>query len=221
MLISAGEVSLAIVLFIWIMILAGFLTRLFYEALTKRGVEAHVAVYYNRKIIHMLAGGLVALLVPFYFKTPLVPFMLAMALAALNYIPHKTGRLFYWYQTPENMYEVHFCIMWGICLAAGWLLTGNPWFGVLPIIFMSFGDAITGIVRNAMFRKRTKSWWGNLAMAVVTIPVGALVFGVVGAGIAALCSFIEHYEFGVIDDNVTVPLAALVILLLVNPVPRI
>ena len=205
MLISIEEIGLATVLLLWIVILTRFLTKSFYEALVKRGVKERVAIYYNRKIIHMLAGGLVAVLTPFYFKTPIVPFVLAMILAALSYIPYKTGKLFYWYQVP----------------AAGWLLTGNPWFGVLPIIFMSFGDAITGIVRNTLFKRRTKSWWGNLAMAIVTIPVGAWVFGAIGAGIAALCSLIEHYEFGVIDDNITVPLAALAILLILNPVPNI
>ena len=148
MLISVEEIGLATVLFVWIVILVGFLTKFFYEALVKRGVEERVVIYYNRKIIHILAGGLAAILVPFYFKTPIVPLILAMLLAVLNYIPHKTGKLFYWYQVPENMYEVHFCVMWGVCLTAGWLLTGNPWFGVLPIIFMSFWDAITGIVRN-------------------------------------------------------------------------
>ena len=96
MLISIEEIGLATILFIWIVILTRFLTKSLYEALVKRGVKERVAIYYNRKIIHMLAGGLVAILVPFYFKTPLIPFILAMILAAFSYIPYKTGKLFYW-----------------------------------------------------------------------------------------------------------------------------
>ena len=112
------------------------------------------------------------------------------------------------------MYEVSFCITWGIILTFGWLISeGNFWFGVLPVLFMSFGDAITGIVRNTLYKKRTKSWWGNLAMVLFSIPAGATL-GLAGiiAGVAA--SFIEHFEFNFMDDNVTVPLSSLLILIL-------
>jgi len=155
MLLSIEEVILATALFLWVSFLVNYLTRGIYRKLIGRGLGERVAVYYNRKIIHILAGGLVALLVPFCFKTPLVPFVLAMILALFSYIPYRTGRLRYWYQVPDNMYDVHFCIMWGLCLAIGWLITGDPWFGVIPILYMSIGDGVTGIVRNAMFKRRT------------------------------------------------------------------
>jgi len=216
--ISLQEVLIAIVLFAWILFLTTFLTKKLYELMVKKGLEHRVAVYYNRKAVHILAGGLVAFLAPFCFKSPLIPLIFAAILGAMTYIPHRTGNLLYWFQVPENMYEVHFCVMWGAGLAAGWLLTGNPWFGALPIIFMSVGDAATGLLRNAMFRRRTKSWWGNLAMAVTTIPIGAAILGIPGAIAALICSFVEHYEFGVIDDNITVPLTALALLAVLSPI---
>jgi len=211
--ISPEEVIIAIALFAWILLLTSFLTRKLYDLMIRRGLEHGVAVYYNRKIVHIFAGGLVAFIAPFHFESPLIPSIFAAILAIMTYIPHRTGKLLYWFQVPENMYEVHFCIMWGVGLAAGWLLTGNPWFGALPIIFMSIGDAVTGLLRNAMFKRRTKSWWGNLAMAITTIPIGATILGIPGAIAALICSFVEHYEFGVIDDNITVPLTALLLLI--------
>jgi len=36
----------------------------------KRGLPENVIVYYNRKIIHILAGGLVAVIIPHTFTTP-------------------------------------------------------------------------------------------------------------------------------------------------------
>jgi len=105
--------------------------------------------------------------------------------------------------------------MWGFVLALGWLASGgNFWFGVLPVLFMSVGDAVTGIVRNILYKRRTKSWWGNLAMAVFSVPVGAAVLGVVGALAGAISSIVEHFESNPVDDNITVPLSAFLVLVL-------
>ena len=83
----------------------------------------------------------------------------------------------------------------------------------IPVIFMSVGDAVTGIVRNYLYKKRTKSWWGNLVMAAFSMTVGSALgaAGVVAGGLAA---FVEHYEFYPIDDNVTIPLFSFLTLLL-------
>ncbi|HWQ16506.1 MAG TPA: hypothetical protein VNL13_01560 [Sulfolobales archaeon] len=89
----------------------------------------------------------------------------------------------------------------------------TPLYGLIPILFMSFGDAATGIVRNAMFRKRTKSWWGNLAMFVVCTPIAYYYIGFPGVFIAALASVIEHYEMNPIDDNILITLATFILLL--------
>jgi dolichol kinase len=180
-----------------------------------RGVQHNVAVYYNRKVIHIFTGGLVASLVPCIFETPLFPLAMASFLAVFLYIPRKTGRLMYWFQVEENAYEVSFCLMWGFVVTLGWLVSGgNFWFGVLPVLFMSVGDAMTGIVRNTLYKRRTKSWWGNLAMAAFSVPVGAAVLGVAGALAGTISSIVEHFESNPIDDNITVSLSAFLILIL-------
>ncbi|MBS7633581.1 dolichol kinase [Candidatus Bathyarchaeota archaeon] len=212
--ISNEEVFITGLLFSWVIFVATVLTKKLYGLMKKRGVDHYVAIYYNRKVIHMLAGGVCALVVPFVFKTAILPFIMAMLLAIFIYTPHRLGRIMYWFQTKENAYEVSFCIMWGIMISLGWWLSeGNYWFGVLPVLFMSFGDAVTGIIRNYVYRRRTKSWWGNLAMAALSMSLGTILgtAGIIAGGVA---SFVEHFEFYPIDDNVTVPSVSFLILML-------
>lgn len=187
-----------------------YLTKLTYRIMRSRGFPHNVAVYYNRKIIHVLAGGVVALLVPRFFTSPIVPAVMAAILAVATYIPHRTGRLMEWFQVPDNMYEVNFCIMWGVSVTAVWVLLGDPVYALVPIAFMAFGDAATGFTRNLIFRRRTKSWVGNIAMFVVSAPVAYALIGAWGVPIAAAASIIEHFEFGPIDDNVLVSVVGLV-----------
>lgn len=207
------ELVATVILFVWVMLVATILTRKLYSWMRSRGFEHYVAVYYNRKVIHMLAGGVCAIAVPFVFSTPLFPFAIAAFLAIFTYTPHKIGKLMYWFQTEDNMYEVTFAIMWGVIITLGWLLSGDFLVGVLPVLFMSVGDAITGIVRNYLYKKRTKSWWGNLAMAVFSVSVGT-VLGIAGVIAGGVASIVEHFEFYPIDDNITVPLVSFLILVL-------
>ncbi len=201
------------IFFLWVLFVVGVLTYLYYKVMIKK-LPDKVAVYYNRKIIHILAGGLIGVLVPFTFSTPFYPLILSLVLGVFTFIPHLANRIMYWFQTRDNAYEVHFCLSWGLILTAGWFFTGgNFWFGVIPILFMALGDAVTGLVRNAMFKRRTKSWWGNLAMAIVNIIIG-LKLALPGVVAGLFSSIIEHFEFGPIDDNITVPISAFLILML-------
>ncbi|MEM2095862.1 MAG: hypothetical protein QXX19_06255 [Candidatus Caldarchaeum sp.] len=201
------EAAYTAALFVWVLAVSLVFTRKLYGWMRSRGVEHHVAVYYNRKVVHILAGGVVAVLVPFLLKSYFLVAALVAVLAVGNYIPHRRRKLLYWYQVEENMYEVNFIIMWGLVMGLGYYLN-NIALGVLPILFMSVGDGVTGLVRNALYGRRTKSWWGNLAMAFFCIPVGYLLYGVAGAVAGGLASVVEKFEFGMIDDNITVPLVS-------------
>ncbi|MFW6104920.1 MAG: hypothetical protein ACOC6I_03670 [Candidatus Bipolaricaulota bacterium] len=189
------------------------------------GVEKNVAVYYDRKIVHMLAGGVVLFAVPFVFTEGTFPFpyafplIIGLVLSVATLIPHLTGDLLEWVQVEKNMNEVHFCFMWGVTVFALWIVFGNPWVAIIPPIFMAFGDGITGIVRNALYQKRTKSMVGNVFMLAVTAPAGYFLAGVVGIPFwgliaAVVASYIERYEFGPIDDNVLITVSASLVLYL-------
>jgi len=210
------EVTTAVALLVYATAVV-FATKWLYNLMRSKGLKHNVAVYYNRKVIHVFAGGVVALLVPFLFTSPILPFIIAMILAFFTYLPHRNGKLMYWFQVKENMFEVNFCIMWGVSVFLAWFLFGNPVYALVPVLFMAFGDAITGVVRNTLFKRRTKSWWGNLAMFAVCAPIGFLLLhSWWGVAIAALASFAEHFEFKPIDDNVLISASSFTAVLLLK-----
>jgi dolichol kinase len=112
--------------------------------------------------------------------------------------------------------------MWGFTVFILWTITGSPWIAIIPVTFMAFGDGITGIVRNAMFKKRTKHPLGNLYMFGICAPLGfifAQVSSISGmiiwAVIAAIASsIVERYEFGPIDDNILITITSSIILVI-------
>jgi len=168
-----------------------------------------VGVYFARKVIHMAAGGLVALLVPFLFREPWVPLILGLALAVYVYIPHRTGRLMNWFQDPGNISEVYYCVSWGLAAFLAWPFDVR--IAVFPLFLMSFGDGVTGIIRGIRQRRRVKSWDGTLGFLAVSLPVGVAVFGLAG-GIAAIAAALAE-KSGLVDDNISVPAVSLAILL--------
>jgi dolichol kinase len=208
----AVDIVKAIPLFIYILLLVYMLTKKLYFVMVSKGLRHNVAVYFNRKIIHILSGGVVALLVPYLFKEPFVPMVFAYILAIATYLPHKKRQILNWFQTEDNMYEVNFCIAWGTTIALLWILTNNPWISILPALAISFGDAVTGIVRNIVFGYRTKHWIGNIAMAILMIPIGYSIAGVAGALSMVVASAIERIEVNPVDDNLLISFSAAAIL---------
>jgi dolichol kinase len=225
--ITTSELLWTAALFAWVIIVVMVIAKAFYDFFNKR-YGHKVTIYYARKVIHILAGGLVALVVALYpiFSTPIMPFAMALVLALFTYIPHRTGKLMYWFQDPENIYEVDFCIMWAIFITLGWFAGrqfgyNSPFlFGALPLLFMAVGDGVTGIVRNALFRRRVKHWSGNVAMFIVSAAIAlALGFGIPGVLSALAASIVERFEYlGSIrlDDNVTVPTTSFAVLYLLH-----
>jgi hypothetical protein len=167
----------------------------------------------------MFAGGVVVLLVPFYFASPVMPLLAGIVLTILTYIPHKTGKILYWFQTEDNLNDVNFCLMWALTVFIIWVIVETPWIAIIPPLFMAFGDGITGVVRNAVFKKRTKNPIGNVFMVLLCIPLGYYFAGMVGIAIwgviaAIVASIVERYEFGPIDDNILITVSSTIILLI-------
>jgi len=220
-----------IVEFIWIIILTIYtvsitvLTKKTYDLMVNKGIKKKDAVYYNRKIVHILAGGVIALIVPIVFSSSIYPLFCGLSIAIITYLSHKRrrGKMLYWFQTEDNLNDVSFCFMWGITIFVLWEVmgamgnTGAPWIAIIPAVFVSFGDGVTGIARNALFKKRTKHPIGNVFMAAVCIPLGYFLAGfggiAIGGVIAAIvASTMERYEFGPIDDNILITVSSSIVL---------
>jgi len=188
-----------------------FSTKKVYNYMLKKRLNEKVAIYYNRKIIHIFAGGVVVLLVPFLFSNPWLPLLSGVLMGIITYIAHRRGNSFYWFQTGNDFNDVSFCFMWGIAIFILWQIYGDPWIAIIPPAFIAFGDGITGIVRNVAFKERRKHPIGNIYMMGVCIPIGYYfansgnpsipLWGIIAAIFA---SFFERYEFGPIDDNILV-----------------
>ena len=142
----------------WIFVLAAyafsviFLTRRLYDYMLKKKFKKNVAIYYNRKLIHIFAGGVVVLAVPFVFTNPWFPLFSGLILAIFMYYIHKSGRIFYWFQTKDDINDVSFCFMWGLAIFILWQIFDDPWIAIIPPAFIAFGDGITGIIRNIAFK---------------------------------------------------------------------
>jgi len=161
-------------------------------------------VYMGRKTLHFLSGGVSIVLAPYLFRAVYLPFLLCFAMVLLTLAGHLWLGPFEWFQVKGNYADVYFCIMFTILVAAFWHY--NPWIGVLSCLFMAWGDGITGVVRNIIYKRRTKSLWGNLAMLLLCVPLGYYLLGVIGVVGGVFASLIEKFEF--IDDNISVPIGS-------------
>lgn len=198
------------VIAVWNLFVILFLSKKVYQTSLKKGRSINSSIYFSRKVIHFLAGGLTAMLLPFVAHEPILPAATAFGLALITYLPHKLNRRMYWFQDPENLYDVDFTLSWGLIVFFTWYIDRSFWLGVVPVLFMAYGDGITGIIRNLKYNKRTKAWEGSAGMLVLCIIIGAKM-GFAGIFAGIVCTLIERVEN--IDDNITVPAAGLFILL--------
>jgi len=211
------DILLSVLLIIYTSLIL-FLTKYVYSYLKKRGIEHNDAVYYNRKFVHIFAGGIVALFVPWY-HSPFFPLSAGFLLGLVTFFSHEKGNKLYWFQNKKDVNDVTFCLMWGISIFVLWIVIGNPWIAILPALFVAFGDGVTGIIRNKFLGKRSKHHIGNIFMAITCIPLG-YIFGslgglAIGGVVAAIvASVIEQYEFGLIDDNILITVSSTIVLLL-------
>lgn len=204
------DIMIGGVLAVWVLFVVFYLSKI---------VAKYTNKYVSRKFIHFTTAGLVTLLIYFtllqgdlIFSSPTIPVGAAFVLALITFVPHIEEKELTWFQVKNNFGEVWFCISWGILFLVFWYVDL-----IIPVIatfFMAFGDGVTGIVRNYVYKKWTKGLWGSVAMLAISAPFGAFVAGVQGFLSAVLATIVEKMPW--IDDNLTVPLVSAVILYLLR-----
>ncbi len=205
------DVLVTALFILWVMLIIVVISKKVYNyALSKKYSETS-ARYLSRKSIHILAGGVVAIVVPFVYREPITPFVLSLILTLLLFYNRKQKKMMSWFQETSNFYEVDFTLMWGFSILIGWFFDRNLWLGALPAIYMSIGDGITGIVRIIVSKKRYKGVEGSLAMLASIAPF-SVILGY-GGLISAIAGTLAEKQ-NIIDDNIAVPIVSLLTLIL-------
>ncbi len=167
--------------------------------------------YVSRKSIHLWVG-VVIVIIPFTLKDPVIVGVLGLALTTFTMLPHMRNKELGWFQFKENYGEVYFAALTTLLLTSSWYY--DKWLAVTSLLFMAWGDGVTGIVRNYVYKRRYKGIAGTYAMIAVSVPVGFIVYGWshgwiygwIGVAGALVASYVEKLE--VMDDNVSIPVFA-------------
>ncbi|BBG27472.1 phosphatidate cytidylyltransferase [Sulfuracidifex tepidarius] len=207
--VTLNDVLWGIVLTVWVALVTVVISKY---------VAKLTTIYVARKIIHMLGGGVVAILSPFIFSSPLIPILDSyLLMGILLYVRFKKEG-FNWFQEEGNYGEIFFTFSFGTLLLLMWVIDPNYWYSndvfiaILPLIFMSFGDGVTGIIRNYVYKRRVKGLWGSLGMLVFSAIVGYVVLSIPGLIAGVIATVVEVLPL--VDDNISIPFASFAVLYL-------
>lgn len=186
--------------------------------------DLRVPHYISRKIGHS-AGGLAFLMAVIFFSSAWWPIILTVSFSLLLWIARLrrpstfrgvggSGR------NPNVMSEVWFALIAVPVFAIGWLWLDQPLIALSCLLFMAWGDCVTGLVRSDVYKKPVKGLWGSVAMLIVCLAISwAFIrpfwIGALGSVIATITEW-SFGELGIIkwaDDNWAIPVVSLIFLL--------
>lgn len=181
--------------------------------------DLKVPHYTSRKIGHA-AGGLGFLLCALLFPSGWWTFAIATAFlimlwGARSFKPETfrgvggTGR------PTEAMAEVWFPLASLPVIGIGWIWLDKPLVAISCLLFMAWGDCVTGIVRSQVYGKAVKGLWGSVAMFIACLIIAWAFIepfwvGAIGALVATITEW-SCGDVGIIkklDDNLMIPLTS-------------
>jgi phytol kinase len=189
--------------------------------------DLKVPQYVSRKIGHS-AGGLGFLLCAYVFPNGWWPLSLAAGFTLMLWLARffkpdafrgvgGSGR------GKEAFAEIWFPLAAVIIIAVGWVWLNKPIPATACLLFMAWGDCVTGLVRSQVYHKAVKGVWGSVAMLVTCLVIAWAYITPfwVGAIAAVAATVVEYFSGDVsrlkfmrrIDDNFTIPIVAAAIVL--------
>jgi len=180
--------------------------------------------YVSRKIGHA-AGGL-SFLAAFAFLSSVWSMVLAAIFGAILYSARLlrpatfrgvggTGR------SRATMAEIWFVWVAVPVTFVSWYWLHRPDIAVTSLLFMAWGDGVTGVVRARIYHQPIKGLWGSLAMLCVCLAVAFAFIHPFWVGAAAsVVAVLAEYLYGDngsikwADDNLAVPLFGMATMLL-------
>jgi len=159
-------------------------------------------VWVNRKIIHL--SSIPAVIFYMYFFKTLYPFLFfSILFTILLTIKHLRGDLSKWFQVDGNYGEIFFTFSYALTSCIFWNI--DRVLGGLIMLFLALGDSVTGMVRSRFISEWKKHWTGSLAMLIVSISIGYILYGALGILLGVIATLAEYQPF--IDDNLSIPLS--------------
>lgn len=192
---SPSEILWGGILVVWVLIVVFWLSKIVSRKWNK---------YVARKFIHFFTGGLVAVIAPYIFEVPTIPVLGALFMALVTVAPRIWNKDLDWFQIEKNFGDTWFCISFAILFLTFWYI--DKVIAITAALFMAVGDGVTGIVRNKVYKRHVKGFWGSVAMLIVSAVIGVLYKGIPGVVTAIIATIIE--KIPLIDDNISVPLVS-------------
>jgi len=189
--------------------------------------DLKVPQYISRKVGHA-AGGLGFLLCAYLFSTGWWPLILstgfAVMLGVARYLKPDAFRGVGGSGRGKDAFaEVWFPLAAVLVIAVGWVWLDKPIASVASLLFMAWGDCVTGLVRSQVYHKAVKGVWGSVAMLVTCLVISwAFIQPFWVGALASVAATVAEYISGDvsrlrfmrhIDDNFSIPIVAAVIVL--------
>jgi len=185
--------------------------------------DQQIPQYVSRKVGHGV-GGVAYLLCALLFSSPFWPVVLSagftLILGGARFIKPSTFRGVGGSGRVHALAEVWFPLAGTIALIVGWVWLNNPWLAVVPILFMAWGDMLTGLIRSQVYGREVKGNWGSLGMLAACLLIAYFIepywIGLSGAVVAVLAEKYTPLSKGFWDDNHTIITSSLVVMSLLS-----